>query len=191
VLTREQDDELVMGLVEMALGKPSSNREAYLRENAADDSELFDRVWYYIEWEERMQGFLLDPLYPQTSEPTFFPGELLDKRFRIVREVARGGMGIVYEAMDEKLERRIALKCAKAGFHKRLPPEVRNASEISHPNVCTCLPLLLVTRAVLQDSAPGGAWCSGNRSGGLVIGERESEDRKTGNEPVVLGRCIG
>src|SRR5262249_44494262 len=24
----------------------------------------------------------------------------------------------------------------KSGFHKRLPPEVRNASEISHPNVC-------------------------------------------------------
>ena len=45
-------------------------------------------------------------------------------------------MGIVYEAVDEKLERRIALKCAKIGFRKRLPPEVRNASEISHPNVC-------------------------------------------------------
>ncbi len=37
---------------------------------------------------------------------------------------------------DEKLDRRIALKCAKAGFRKRLPPEVRNASDISHPNVC-------------------------------------------------------
>jgi serine/threonine protein kinase len=45
-------------------------------------------------------------------------------------------MGIVYEALDEKLDRRIALKCAKAGFRKRLPPEVRNASDISHPNVC-------------------------------------------------------
>src|SRR5258706_15374939 len=45
-------------------------------------------------------------------------------------------MGIVYEAVDEKLERRIALKCDKAEFRKRIPPEVRNASEISHPNVC-------------------------------------------------------
>ncbi len=69
-------------------------------------------------------------------EHPFEPGELLDGRFRIVREVARGGMGIVYEAVDEKLDRRIAVKCAKAGFRKRLPPEVRNASEISHPNVC-------------------------------------------------------
>jgi len=36
----------------------------------------------------------------------------------------------------KRLGRRIALKCAKSGFHKRLPPEVRHASEISHPNVC-------------------------------------------------------
>ena len=44
--------------------------------------------------------------------------------------------GIVWEALDEKLDRRVALKCAKAGFGKQLPPEVRNAREISHPNVC-------------------------------------------------------
>ena len=69
-------------------------------------------------------------------EHPFEAGQLLHGRFRIVREVAQGGMGIVYEAVDEKLERRIALKCAKAGFRKRLPPEVRNASDISHPNVC-------------------------------------------------------
>jgi serine/threonine protein kinase len=84
-----------------------------------------------------MNGFLLDPLYPAASyEHPFEPGELLDGRFRIVREIAQGGMGIVYEAVDEKLQRRIALKCAKTGFRKRLPPEVRNATEISHPNVC-------------------------------------------------------
>ena len=64
------------------------------------------------------------------------PGEILVDRFRIVREVAQGGMGVVYEAIDEHLERRIALKCAKAGFARRLRPEVRHASEIGHPNVC-------------------------------------------------------
>src|SRR2546423_15012298 len=84
-----------------------------------------------------MQGFLSNTTRPPALfEHPLDPGELLDGRFRIVREVAQGGMGIVYEAVDEKLERRIALKCAKVGFHKRLPPEVRNASEVSHPNVC-------------------------------------------------------
>src|SRR5437762_2048868 len=84
-----------------------------------------------------MKGFLLEPLYPATPpERPFEPGQLVDDRFRIVNEVAEGGMGIVYEAVDEKLDRRIALKCAKTRFRKRLPPEVRNAREISHPNVC-------------------------------------------------------
>jgi len=137
VLGKAQDDDLVMHLVELALARPREQREVYVHKACRDNAELFDQVWHYIEWEERMQGFLLDPLYPSApTEHSFKPNDLLDGRFRIIREVARGGMGIVYEAIDEKLERRIALKCAKAGFQKRLPPEVRHASEISHPNVC-------------------------------------------------------
>ena len=132
-----QDDDLVMSLVEMALARPPDDREAYLQSACAGNSGLFGQVWNYVESEQRMKGFLSDPLFPRALfEHPFEPGELLDGRFRIVREVAQGGMGIVYEAVDEKLERRIALKCAKIGFRKRLPPEVRNASEISHPNVC-------------------------------------------------------
>ena len=132
-----QDDDLVMSLVEMALARLPDDREAYLQSACAGDSELFGQVWNYVESEQRMKGFLSDPLFPRALfEHPFEPGELLDGRFRIVREVAQGGMGVVYEAVDEKLERRIALKCAKIGFRKRLPPEVRNASEISHPNVC-------------------------------------------------------
>jgi len=135
---KAQDDDLVMNLVEGALARPSSERETYVRDACAGDSDLFDQVWNYVQWEERMNGFLLEPFYPANSgeEHPFEPGALLDERFRIIREVAQGGMGIVYEATDEKLDRRIALKCAKAGFRNRLPPEVRNATAISHPNVC-------------------------------------------------------
>ena len=137
MLKRAQDDELVMSLVEAALAQPLRERKAYVQQACSDNTELFSQVWGYVESEERMNGFMLEPFYrPDFLEHPFEPGQLLDGRFRIIREVARGGMGIVYEAQDEKLERRIALKCAKAGFGKRLPPEVRTASEISHPNVC-------------------------------------------------------
>ena len=45
-------------------------------------------------------------------------------------------MGVVYETYDEKLGRRIALKCARAGRGQHLSPEVRLATEVSHPNIC-------------------------------------------------------
>ncbi len=131
------DDDLVMNLVELALAQPDTEREPYLRNACGDNPALFDQTWHYVNWERRMNGFLLQPLYSlNATENPFEAGELVMDRFRIVREIARGGMGIVYEAFDQKLERRIAIKCAKAGFRKRLPPEVRHASEISHPNVC-------------------------------------------------------
>jgi serine/threonine protein kinase/tetratricopeptide (TPR) repeat protein len=132
-----QSDELTMSLVERALARPQGERENYLYGACEGDSELFGRVWNYVQWEERMAGFLLDPFCPPAqSDCAFEPGQLLVSRFRVVREIARGGMGVVWEAFDERLERRVAIKFAKTGFGKQLPPEVRNAREIGHPNVC-------------------------------------------------------
>jgi eukaryotic-like serine/threonine-protein kinase len=137
VQDKAQDDDLIMSIVEEALAVPAGDCRAFVQKACGGDEALFQRVWHYVELEHRMEGFLVTPVFTLPSNETpFKPGDLLDGRFRIVREVARGGMGIVFEARDERLHRRIALKCAKPGFHKRLPPEVRNASEISHPNVC-------------------------------------------------------
>jgi eukaryotic-like serine/threonine-protein kinase len=134
---KTQDDDFVTTLVDLAMARPSEERARYLQAECGNNTDLLNRVWHIVQSEEQMKGFIAEPVvFPVSSEHPFKVGELLQSRFRIVREIARGGMGIVYEAMDEKLERRIALKAAKAGFNKRLPPEVRNASEISHPNVC-------------------------------------------------------
>jgi Flp pilus assembly protein TadD/TolB-like protein len=134
---KARDDELLMSLVEWALAQPENQRESLLESACSGNSELFEQARDYVQREARMHGFLLDPLFPTAEdENPFESGQLLDARFRIVRELARGGMGIVYEAVDEKLGRRIAIKCARPSFRKWLPPEVRNASEISHPNVC-------------------------------------------------------
>ncbi len=77
-------------------------------------------------------------------QPTggFSPGTILAERYRIVALLGRGGMGEVYRAEDLKLGNVVALKflpaslqkdaAALAGFHA----EVRNARQVSHPNVC-------------------------------------------------------
>src|SRR5436309_7770109 len=76
---------------------------------------------------------------PAQSEPSGDPvllDEVLAGRFRVVRRIADGGMGVVYEAFDQKLKRRIALKCARGRHGRRLSPEVRLATELTHPNIC-------------------------------------------------------
>ena len=72
----------------------------------------------------------------QRLEYPLAPEQLLADRFRVARRIAQGGMGVVYEAFDEKLGRRIALKCARGGRGHYLSPEVRLATEIAHPNIC-------------------------------------------------------
>ena len=61
--------------------------------------------------------------------------------YRIVREVGRGGMGVVYEAVEESLGRTVALKlvaperAGEPGFRERFIAESRLAASIDHPNV--------------------------------------------------------
>jgi serine/threonine protein kinase/Flp pilus assembly protein TadD len=128
-------DERLMTLVEKALAKPQAERDAFLRAHCEADAELYEEARSRVAWEERMSGFLLDSIIP-AAFPGFAPGDLIAGRFRIVREVGRGGMGQVYEAFDERLDRRVAVKLASRGFQARLSPEARAALEVSHPNVC-------------------------------------------------------
>src|SRR5437016_2487673 len=114
--SKTDDDDLVMGLLERALACPKDERQTFLQTACGDDSGLLDQLWRYVRAQEQMNGFLLEPFHrPPAEEHPFQSGDLLDSRFRIVRKVAEGGMGVVYEALDEKLERRVALKCAKTG----------------------------------------------------------------------------
>jgi hypothetical protein len=62
---------------------------------------------------------MVKPVTP--NPPELLPGTVVNERFRIVRTAGRGGMGVVYEAIDQKLNRRVALKCMQARFLSRLP----------------------------------------------------------------------
>ena len=68
-------------------------------------------------------------------------GRVLDGRYRILSHLADGGMASVYLALDERLDREVALKVMREdlardpSFVARFKREARSAARLSHPNV--------------------------------------------------------
>jgi non-specific serine/threonine protein kinase len=84
---------------------------------------------------------------PPPSSPTRSSdgtGEVLPARighYTIARKLGEGGMGVVYAARDERLERHVAVKTMSAVANdetarKRFWREARAAASVNHPNVC-------------------------------------------------------
>ncbi len=73
-------------------------------------------------------------------ESALRPGAVIG-RFELVRELGRGGFGVVYEARDKVLGRSVAFKAVRAGHHAasedRLLREAEAAARLAHPNIVT------------------------------------------------------
>ena len=124
----------VMAILQEALQQPPEERQAYVRAACGDDQELYRKLADALQWEERMGNFLLEPVVDFTLLVRPFEPEqtIGDGRFEILRGIGEGGMGVVYEAFDRKLQQKIAIKAAKPGFQRLLSPELKAALKVRH-----------------------------------------------------------
>lgn len=97
----------------------------------------------YPEHAEGLRSFLANRQWLQpteTAEAASLVGECLDD-FLLQREIARGGMGVVYEATQKSLRRSVAVKLISDGvladdeLRMRFRIEAEAAAVLSHPNI--------------------------------------------------------
>jgi hypothetical protein len=102
--------------------------------------ELADEIRDLFPTVAALEGFKLDKVGRQALEGRQGPPGYLGD-FRIIREIGRGGMGIVYEAEQESLGRRVALKVLPqqalldATKRRRFEREARTAARLHHTNI--------------------------------------------------------
>jgi serine/threonine protein kinase len=107
---------------------------AYVRAHP-DLAELLDQVLPVL---QATHGSETGPMPARPLDPgPRLPARLRD--YHIVRQIGRGGMGVVYEAVHQALGRRVALKLLAGGDRQsrrqRFRLEGQAASRLSHPNI--------------------------------------------------------
>lgn len=129
-----------------ALEVDSSRRQAVVLAESGGDSEVRAEVELLLQADSAAGSYLESPVVPAAALASvgspLTPGEVLCGRFRIIREIAEGGMGHVFEAFDSEIAVSVALKLIRPDIASspealaRFRQEVRLARGITHPNIC-------------------------------------------------------
>ena len=135
--TKLQRDDRLITILSLAMQRPVEERDGFLRAQCGEENELYLQVRDALDAEQRMGNFLREPLINlATLARPFEAQQVVADRFEILREIGEGGMGVVYEAFDRRLQQRIAIKAAKPGFQRLLSPELKGALHVRHHNIC-------------------------------------------------------
>ncbi len=144
---RKPDAELerrALRILEEVLEEEPSSRSMLLETRCGDDLLLHSRVTKLLEHEG--SGELSQPghmpgladIVPEMCEEVVPGGRV--GAYELVRPIARGGMGWVYEAIQDKPHRRVALKILRRGFESevargRFQLESEVLAFLKHPGI--------------------------------------------------------
>jgi serine/threonine protein kinase/tetratricopeptide (TPR) repeat protein len=132
-------------LVDAVLDAPPDRRTSVLTEVSGGDAQLRDEIERLVDECERAVPMLDRPAAEGFSHllvavPDAAIPEILGGRYRIEREVGRGGMARVYLARDLKHSRSVAVKVIRPDLARslgrdRFLREIEIAARLRHPNI--------------------------------------------------------
>ncbi|MCZ6816019.1 MAG: bifunctional serine/threonine-protein kinase/formylglycine-generating enzyme family protein [Planctomycetota bacterium] len=133
------EEERIRSLFDEAVALPEDEREEFLS-RGSDDERVRDRVRRLLRRHDDKDDFLSQPAVEKYARVAKAIGAEVGE-FRILEEIGRGGMGIVYLAQDTVLDRRVALKIlaqhlvASDRAIGRFRQEAKAAARLSHPGI--------------------------------------------------------
>lgn len=139
--------ERIKTLFDAALNLQAEQRSAYLEEACLGAPEVKKTVEELLRNLDEAGNFLEDHSWPH-HPPAFVPQQLVAGRFRVIRQIATGGMGEVYEVFDDRLGLRLALKtirtdlATRPDIYDRFKREVWIAREVPHEGICRIFELI-------------------------------------------------
>ena len=136
----------VREVFDAALRQPSENRLNYARQACGDDQDLLREVESLLSSLDSSDSFMEKPAVVHVVDVIEPAGKGLQPgsrfgHYEIIRELGIGGMGRVYLAKDEKLDRRVAIKILNEEVSRResslqrFVREAKAASALNHPNI--------------------------------------------------------
>ena len=144
----DNPNTVVKQLFGEALELPREQRAAFLDKACNGRNELRRQVEAILAENDRLNGVLsdspwnLEDMFPEESSrgQNIGPGTLLG-RYRMIEQMGAGGMGVVYRAQDEKLNRVVAVKIVAPGVltsddaRDRFRREALALARLNHPHI--------------------------------------------------------
>lgn len=135
--------ELSIGSLRLTFPIPPAQRAEAGGENAAPEPVSLPAIRPGGITAVMQQLARAPPTLEQSWQDVLFPGSVIG-RFELVREIGRGSFGVVFEADDRQLRRRVAFKAVRPGRssqvqlrQERLQKEAEAIAQLTHPNIVT------------------------------------------------------